>query len=47
MLAHPTIIEELRSQGIVIKDVACGVKHTAVLTAGTNKLICFGGNKFG
>jgi alpha-tubulin suppressor-like RCC1 family protein len=43
MVLVPTCIEELRSSGIVIKDVSCGVKHTAMVTM-TKKLICFGSN---
>ena len=44
MVTIPVCLDELRGKGVVVRDVSCGVKHTAVLTSGSMKIICFGSN---
>lgn len=45
-IVKPKILDFLKYEGIMAVDVACGVKHTALITKSSH-LITFGSNQFG
>ncbi len=45
-IIEPRVIDILCEQKSQITKMACGVKHTALITA-DNDLICFGSNEYG
>lgn len=45
-ITEPSRLEPLCQQGTQVLKVACGVKHTAVVTV-NHELICFGSNEYG
>lgn len=46
MLIRPMKLEALVKMGVQVKDISCGVKHTALVTHDSH-LICFGSNLYG
>ena len=45
-LEIPTLLEDLRQIGALVRDISCGVKHSAIVTT-SSQLVLFGGNQFG
>lgn len=45
-ITEPRRLEQLCQQNIQVVKMACGVKHSALITS-TSELICFGSNEFG